>query len=55
MILFDVQVLGDENKRREYDTFGMSGTGASAGAGGFGTRQGFSSTGTGMGSLANFH
>ncbi|KAJ8297929.1 hypothetical protein KUTeg_024460 [Tegillarca granosa] len=39
------QVLSDENKRRDYDTFGMSGAGAGPGAGrasGFGGQQGYS-------------
>lgn len=39
------EVLSDENKRRDYDTFGMSGAGAGPGAGrasGFGGQQGYS-------------
>ena len=41
------QVLGDEGKRRDYDSFGMRGGGAAgAGTGGFQSARGFNQTGT---------
>ena len=43
-VKFLSQVLGDEGKRQEYDTFGMSG-GAKAGMGGFQNARGFSQGG----------